>query len=88
VGSAEADKTYNIGNSDARVFQEKIASVGAGNFAMIELFKAISEGKIKIVPDIMVSGNGQGGNGITDALIGQVLSKTLSVGTTSPQKPE
>jgi uncharacterized membrane protein YqiK len=82
VGSAEADKTYQIGNSDARVFQEKISSVGAHNFALMELFKSISSGQIKIVPDVMVSGQQGGTSGLSDVLVGQLLAQNFQKPTT------
>ncbi len=62
VGKAEGEKILAIGNATAEAYLRQSAAVGQGPLAMIEVMKRVSEGKIKITPDIMVSGGGTGNN--------------------------
>ncbi len=62
VGKAEGDKILAIGNATAEAYVRQAAAVGQGPLAMIEVMKRVSDGKIKITPDIMVSGGGGAGN--------------------------
>jgi uncharacterized membrane protein YqiK len=77
TGDAEASKTLAIGNAEAEAMRNKIASVGAENFATIEVGRALASNKIKLVPDITVSGNGQGGNGLVDVLLANLIRPQL-----------
>jgi uncharacterized membrane protein YqiK len=74
TGEAEATKVLAIGNAEAEAMRNKIASVGAENFAAIEIGRALAANKIKLVPDITVSsGEGKSGNGIVDVLLANLL---------------
>lgn len=61
VGKAEGDKILAIGNATAEAYVRQAAAVGQGPLAMIEVMKRVSDGKIKITPDIMVTGGGGAG---------------------------
>jgi regulator of protease activity HflC (stomatin/prohibitin superfamily) len=58
VGKAEGEKILAIGQATAEAYVRQAAAVGQGPLAMIEVMKRVSDGKIKITPDIMVSGGG------------------------------
>ncbi|MEK7233580.1 MAG: SPFH domain-containing protein [Elusimicrobiota bacterium] len=58
VGKAEGDKILAIGQATAEAYVRQAAALGSGPLAMIEVMKRVSDGKIKITPDIMVSGGG------------------------------
>lgn len=58
VGKAEGEKILAVGNATAEAYVRQAAAVGQGPLAMIEVMKRVSDGKIKITPDIMVSGGG------------------------------
>ncbi|MEQ1918251.1 MAG: SPFH domain-containing protein [Elusimicrobiota bacterium] len=62
VGKAEGEKILAVGNATAEAYVRQAAAVGQGPLAMIEVMKRVSDGKIKITPDIMVSGGGGAGN--------------------------
>lgn len=64
VGKAEGEKILAIGQATAEAYVRQAAAVGQGPLAMIEVMKRVSDGKVKITPDIMVGGghNGDGGN--------------------------
>ena len=54
--------------------------IGANNAALIEIMKLVESGKIRITPEVMVGGSGAG---MTDALMGTVLSGMLEKGSAS-----
>lgn len=64
VGKAEGEKILAVGQATAEAYLRQAAAVGQGPLAMIEVMKRVSDGKVKITPDIMVGGghNGDGGN--------------------------
>lgn len=66
VGNAEAGKTKAVGTAEADVIKLKIDSMESGNFAVIEVAKALSKSGFKLVPDVVAGGgNGNGGSGST-----------------------
>ena len=78
VGQAEADKTMAVGNAEAEVTKAKIASMEAGNYAVIQIAKALAEHNIKLVPDILVSGGGaNGGGSLVDVLLANLIKDGL-----------
>jgi uncharacterized membrane protein YqiK len=78
VGKAQGEKTAAVGNAEAAVIQKKTEAVGQGNYALIEIGKALAENKVKLVPDIM-AGGGQGAEGGTliSVLIADLLRDKL-----------
>jgi regulator of protease activity HflC (stomatin/prohibitin superfamily) len=60
VGKAEGQKVLAVGEATATAYNKQVSAVGQGPVAMIEVMKQVSGGKIKITPDIMVSGGGNG----------------------------
>lgn len=79
-GEAKAKVTRSVGEAEAAVIQLKTNAVGAGNYAMIQIADSLGKAGIKLVPDVMVAGSGEGGNGgtIVDALLGNMLAKGLA----------
>lgn len=78
VGDATGQKILAEGNAQAEVIQKKTNAVGAGNFALIEIGKALAESKIKLMPDILVTGGGGaagGGGNLVDVLLAQFIAK-------------
>lgn len=79
VGDAEAAKTRAVGTAEADVIKLKIASMDSGNYAGIEVAKALSSGSLKLVPEIYVGGSGENGNsGVATALLATMLRQTTS----------
>jgi uncharacterized membrane protein YqiK len=74
VGNAEAGKTKAIGTAEADVIKLKIASMESGNYAGIEIAKALSASGFKLVPDVMVGGGGaEGGNSLVSVLLANLI---------------
>lgn len=63
VGRAEAEKTEAIGEATATAYKRQVESLGQHSLAIIEIMKQVSEGKIKITPDILVSSSGMNASG-------------------------
>ena len=71
----EADYQIITGEGRAKAYDAMVKSLGREQVAQLELLKLVSEGKIQITPQVMVSGNG----GINDALAGTILRQSLPV---------
>ncbi|MDO8756859.1 MAG: SPFH domain-containing protein [Elusimicrobiota bacterium] len=81
VGKAEGDKILAIGNATAEAYVRQAAAVGQGPLAMIEVMKRVSDGKIKITPDIMVSGgNGAGNDGASANMLAAFMASLMGSG--------
>jgi len=96
VGKAEGDKILAIGNATAEAYVRQAAAVGQGPLAMIEVMKRVSDGKIKITPDIMVSGGGGPNNdGASANMLAAFMASLMGSGMklvpqdsgTPPKKP-
>jgi len=79
VGNAEAGKTKAIGTAEADVIKLKIASMESGNYAGIEIAKALSASGFKLVPDVLVAGGGgaEGGNSLVSVLLANLIRDGL-----------
>jgi uncharacterized membrane protein YqiK len=55
-GEAEAGKIEAIGASTAEAYRKQVEAMGANNFAQLKVTQSIGENKIKIIPDILITG--------------------------------
>jgi regulator of protease activity HflC (stomatin/prohibitin superfamily) len=67
-----AYKSETEGKGTARAYEVQIKTIGKDNVFMLKLIEEIATGKIKIVPDVQVSG-GEGAGGIIGAALGKML---------------
>ncbi len=72
VGESEAYSQKAVGEGKADAYKAQVEAMGEDNIAKLKIIEAIAEGKIKIVPDILVSGNGNNGS------LGDVLTLFLT----------
>ncbi len=81
VGNAEAGKALAVGTAEADVIKMKIASMDAGNYALVQVAQALASNHINLVPNILVngsgSGSGAGGGTLVDVLLGSMLNEQL-----------
>jgi len=81
VGKAEGEKIRAIGQATAEAYAKQASAVGQTPLALIEIMKRVSEGNVKITPDIVVSGGGDGGGGASAnmlaAFMGSMMAGTL-----------
>jgi len=77
VGRAEGEKITAVGKAEADVIRSKTMAMGQGNFAMVEVGRALAAAKIPLVPQI-VAGNGSSGNGsLVDVLLANLIRDDL-----------
>jgi uncharacterized membrane protein YqiK len=69
---AEADA--KVLRTVGEVIRLKVASMEAGNFAVVQVAEALAKGGVKIVPDIVAGGGADGmGGGLVNVLLGNML---------------
>jgi uncharacterized membrane protein YqiK len=74
-GEAEGKKILAVGQATAEAYEQQVAAVGQINLAGIEVTKSIASAGLKITPDIMVGGGGDGGGAnVFSAFIAQLLA--------------
>jgi regulator of protease activity HflC (stomatin/prohibitin superfamily) len=74
-GEAEGKKILAVGTATAEAYEKQVAAVGQGNLAGIEVTKSIAAAGLKITPDVVVGGDGEGGGAnIFAAFIAQLLA--------------
>lgn len=74
-GKAEAGKVEAIGKATAEAYEKQVAAMGADNFAKFKVTEMIGQNGIKIIPEILISGND--GNGPISGLLGMELLKMV-----------
>jgi uncharacterized membrane protein YqiK len=77
TGSADAEKTKAVGTAEADVIKLKIASMDSGNYAGIEISKALAASGFKLVPDVVVSGGGGANGSDSNSLVSVLLANLI-----------
>ena len=77
TGTAEAAKIAAIGKSTASAYEQQVKAMGADNFATFKVTEMIGTNGIKIIPEVLISGN-DGGNGPISGLLGMELLKQIN----------
>jgi uncharacterized membrane protein YqiK len=76
TGLAEAEKIMAIGKSTAEAYELQVKAMGGDNFTKFKITEEIGKGSIKIIPDLIVSGN-NGADGSLSGLMGLQLLQLL-----------
>ncbi len=71
-GLGEAEAIRALGEAKASAYRAGVDALGVQSYTSIQLMQILGEQHVRVVPDILVSGNGQGSQ-LTDALLGMVL---------------
>jgi regulator of protease activity HflC (stomatin/prohibitin superfamily) len=86
-GEAEGKRILAVGSATAEAYDKQVQAVGQMNLAGIEVTKSIAGAGLKITPDIMVGGSGEGGGAnIFTAFIAQLLAGNRN-SSTNGDKP-
>ncbi len=92
TGNAEAQKVLAVGKSDAEAYRLAVEAMGGDNFSRLKVTEAIGKDKIKVIPDVLITGgSGDGANGPISGLLGLKLLEEVSknIGNEkNPQKPD
>ncbi len=78
VGAAEGTKITAVGEAEAQVIQLKTDAVGQGNYAIIEVGRALAASGFKLVPDVVAGGTGDSGSGIINVLMAGLLKDSMA----------
>ena len=76
TGLAEAEKIMAIGKSTAEAYELQVSAMGGDNFTRYKITEEIGKGNIKVIPDVMISGNG-GPDGPISGLMGLKLMEMM-----------
>ena len=76
TGSAEASKIEAIGRATAEAYEKQVAAMGQDNFSKFKITEEIGKNGIKIIPEVLITGN-DGGNGPISGLLGMELLKQI-----------
>jgi uncharacterized membrane protein YqiK len=74
AGEGEAASIRAVGAAKAEAYRQGIAAVGAGGYTAMQLAAILGENKVKLVPDIAVTGDGSGG------LVNAMLARMIAAG--------
>ncbi|MEO8240397.1 MAG: SPFH domain-containing protein [Flavobacterium sp.] len=76
TGLAEAEKIMAIGKSTAESYQLQVSAMGGDNFTRYKVTEEIGKGNIKVIPDVLITGNG-GSDGSISGLLGLKLMEMM-----------
>ncbi len=76
TGLAEAEKIMAIGKSTAEAYELQVRAMGGDNFTKFKVTEEIGKNGIKIIPDLLISGNG-GTDGGINGLLGMQLMQMI-----------
>jgi len=82
---AEASGIRAKGLAQADAYQQGVKAMGENNFTMLETMTSIGVNKVKIIPDMVINGGGQGessNNGIMSVLMASFLKDKLTADKT------
>jgi len=79
TGSAEAEKILAIGKANAESYELQVKAMGGDNFTRTKIAETLGREKVKLIPDILITGSSGGGdnNGALSGLLGLRLMEEL-----------
>lgn len=79
TGTAEAEKILAVGRANAEAYELQVRAMGGDNFTRTKIAETIGRDKVKIIPDILITGGtGTGDNGgALSGLLGLRLMEEL-----------
>jgi uncharacterized membrane protein YqiK len=82
TGEAEAARITAVGKAEGVAFNSQKDALGAEATALVNVVKAIADGKVQIMPQILVVGSG---GGSLDGLAATLMSKLSGVASKSSE---
>lgn len=68
----EAEAVRSLGNAKAEAHRAGVQALGAQGYTALQLMQVVGERNVRVVPDVAVSGNGNGA-GLVEGLLGMML---------------
>jgi uncharacterized membrane protein YqiK len=96
VGTAEAKVIELKGDATGKAYEKQAAAMGKESFAQLQMIEQIAGSDMKLIPDVLITGNGgggQGGGGQLENMLGLILVEKLTgkefkiVPTVTPDAP-
>ena len=86
VGDAEASVVQAKGEAQAKAYRDQVDALTAQGVTTVEIMKAISTAGLRITPDILVGGPGEGGEtgGLVHVLLAQLIRQQRAEATAVP----
>lgn len=84
TGSAEAESILAIGKANAEAYELAVKAMGEGNFTQLKITEHIGREKIKLMPDLLITGGGGGSGGPMGGLLGLKLLEQMGERITPP----
>jgi uncharacterized membrane protein YqiK len=88
VGESEAYSQKAVGEGKADAYKAQVEAMGEDNIARLKIIEAIAEGKIKVVPDILVSSSGNGSSGNLGDIMTLFLTQKVVEGVKKTKEVE
>ncbi len=89
TGRAEAEKVRLMGEAQGVAYKEQVNALGPQGVALVETLKVIGEKQVRITPDILASGAGDGaGGGIGQLLLLSLFRDRLGVESSDGKRRE
>ncbi|HXB55946.1 MAG TPA: hypothetical protein VN461_14260, partial [Vicinamibacteria bacterium] len=82
TGTARGAEVEAVGLARAKGYQAQVSALGSTATALVNVIGSLSEGHAKFVPDILVTGSGNGGSAI-DGLAATAMRFLSGPGTAS-----
>jgi uncharacterized membrane protein YqiK len=70
--TGEAESIRVTGNAQAEAYHAGVVALGSSGYTALQLMQIIGDRNVRVVPDVAVSGSGQGA-GLVDGLLGMLL---------------
>jgi uncharacterized membrane protein YqiK len=83
IGEAEATKIEKIGNATAEAYKRQVEAMGSDNFSKFKITEEIGKNKIKIIPDVLITGDGGNANPMS-GLLGLKLMESIGDKNSAP----
>lgn len=87
-GNATAEITKSIGEAEAAVLTLKTKAVGEVVYGQMAIAESLAKNKVKLVPDVLITGQNGGGNNMLDALLATEFFKKAQEKQLEPKKEE
>lgn len=87
TGTAEAAKILAIGKSSAESYKLAVSAMGGDNFTKLKVTEAIGKERIKVIPEVLITG-GDGANGPISGLLGLQLLDGIIDRSKSKDSPD
>ncbi|MDI9874249.1 SPFH domain-containing protein [Flectobacillus rivi] len=87
TGSAEAEKILAIGKAEAESYQLQVSAMGGDNFTQLKITESIGKEKIKVMPDILITGGNNEQGGPLSGLLGLKLMEEMTKKQKNEENP-